>query len=128
MLPATRMLSALLSFATQLTALAYVSNSASEEDQEDGIGVLGAAMGSGNSFISLGRIVGPIWAGFIFDIMGNSCSPSRQTSRRAFSSLSKPPFVSTPTQFAAIISRVEGREGVQRVEGSAHSTKPIEPA
>ena len=63
------MLSALLSFATQLTALAYVSNSASEEDQEDGIGVLGAAMGSGNSFISLGRIVGPIWAGFIFDIM-----------------------------------------------------------
>jgi len=28
----------------------------------------GAAMGLSNSFMSLGRIVGPIWAGFIFDI------------------------------------------------------------
>jgi len=25
-------------------------------------------MGLGNSFINLGRIVGPIWAGFIFDV------------------------------------------------------------
>ena len=25
-------------------------------------------MGLGNSFISLGRIVGPIWAGFAFDL------------------------------------------------------------
>jgi DHA1 family multidrug resistance protein-like MFS transporter len=28
----------------------------------------GAAMGLSNSFMSLGRIVGPIWAGFIFDV------------------------------------------------------------
>jgi DHA1 family multidrug resistance protein-like MFS transporter len=28
----------------------------------------GIAMGLSNSFISLGRIVGPIWAGFIFDV------------------------------------------------------------
>ena len=28
----------------------------------------GAAMGLGNSFMSLGRIVGPIWAGSIFDV------------------------------------------------------------
>ena len=28
----------------------------------------GAAMGVSNSFMSLGRIVGPIWAGLIFDV------------------------------------------------------------
>jgi len=28
----------------------------------------GAVMGLGNSFINLGRIVGPMWAGFIFDV------------------------------------------------------------
>ena len=28
----------------------------------------GAAMGLGNSFMSLGRIVGPIWAGLVFDV------------------------------------------------------------
>ena len=28
----------------------------------------GAVMGLSNSFISLGRILGPIWAGFIFDV------------------------------------------------------------
>jgi DHA1 family multidrug resistance protein-like MFS transporter len=27
----------------------------------------GAAMGLGNTFLSLGRIVGPLWAGFVFD-------------------------------------------------------------
>jgi DHA1 family multidrug resistance protein-like MFS transporter len=27
----------------------------------------GAAMGLGNTFLSLGRIIGPLWAGFIFD-------------------------------------------------------------
>jgi len=32
----------------------------------------GAAMGLSNSFMSLGRIVGPIWAGFIFDVNVNS--------------------------------------------------------
>jgi len=28
----------------------------------------GAAMGLSNSFMSLGRIVGPLWAGFVFDV------------------------------------------------------------
>jgi DHA1 family multidrug resistance protein-like MFS transporter len=28
----------------------------------------GAARGLSNSFMSLGRIVGPIWAGFVFDL------------------------------------------------------------
>jgi DHA1 family multidrug resistance protein-like MFS transporter len=28
----------------------------------------GVVMGLSNSFMSLGRIVGPIWAGFIFDV------------------------------------------------------------
>ena len=32
----------------------------------------GAAMGLSNSFMSLGRIVGPIWAGFIFDANVNA--------------------------------------------------------
>ncbi len=31
----------------------------------------GATMGLSNSFMSLGRIVGPIWAGFIFDVNVN---------------------------------------------------------
>jgi DHA1 family multidrug resistance protein-like MFS transporter len=28
----------------------------------------GAVMGLGNSFMNLGRIAGPIWAGLIFDV------------------------------------------------------------
>ena len=28
----------------------------------------GAAMGLSNSFVSLGRVVGPVWAGFVFDL------------------------------------------------------------
>ena len=31
----------------------------------------GAAMGLSNSFMSLGRIVGPLWAGFVFDLNPN---------------------------------------------------------
>ena len=31
----------------------------------------GAAMGLSNSFMSLGRIAGPIWAGFVFDVNVN---------------------------------------------------------
>ena len=31
----------------------------------------GVVMGLGNSFINLGRIVGPIWAGFLFDVHSN---------------------------------------------------------
>jgi len=35
---------------------------------QDGSVGQGVVMGLGNSFINLGRIVGPIWAGFIFDV------------------------------------------------------------
>jgi DHA1 family multidrug resistance protein-like MFS transporter len=28
----------------------------------------GMAMGLSNSFMSLGRIIGPLWAGFVFDL------------------------------------------------------------
>jgi DHA1 family multidrug resistance protein-like MFS transporter len=28
----------------------------------------GAAMGLGNTFLSLGRVIGPLWAGFVFDL------------------------------------------------------------
>jgi len=44
-------------------ALALISKQAS--------GGHGAVMGLSNSFISLGRILGPIWAGFTFDINVN---------------------------------------------------------
>jgi DHA1 family multidrug resistance protein-like MFS transporter len=29
---------------------------------------MGVAMGLNNSFMSLGRIAGPLWAGFMFDV------------------------------------------------------------
>jgi len=35
------------------------------------VGGQGAAMGLSNSFMSLGRIAGPVWAGFIFDVNVN---------------------------------------------------------
>ena len=38
--------------------------------KQDSLGQ-GAAMGLSNSFMSLGRIIGPIWAGFIFDVNPN---------------------------------------------------------
>ena len=44
-------------------AFALISNQA-EKDQ-------GAVMGLSNSFMSLGRIIGPIWAGFVFDLDPN---------------------------------------------------------
>jgi hypothetical protein len=44
----------------KLTLLALISRRAG--------GGQGAAMGLGNTFLSLGRIVGPLWAGFVFDV------------------------------------------------------------
>jgi len=41
-------------------AFALISKGAGEDQ--------GSAMGLSNSFMSLGRIIGPIWAGFVFDI------------------------------------------------------------
>jgi len=41
-----------------------------ERAQGDAVGQ-GATMGLSNSFMNLGRIVGPIWAGFIFDVNVN---------------------------------------------------------
>jgi DHA1 family multidrug resistance protein-like MFS transporter len=58
MLYASRALSGLLSSATAATAMAYISDSTSEEDRGSGIGMLGAAMG-------LGLIVGPGLGGWL---------------------------------------------------------------
>lgn len=33
-----------------------------------GIELESAAMGLSNSFVSLGRVIGPIWAGLVFDL------------------------------------------------------------
>ena len=58
---------ALLSLASRRAPL----RQASLDDARDGqgrAGGQGAVMGLGNSFINLGRIVGPMWAGFIFDV------------------------------------------------------------
>jgi DHA1 family multidrug resistance protein-like MFS transporter len=48
--------------------LSLASRQTNSGDAQDVRAGQGAVMGLGNSFISLGRIVGPIWAGFIFDI------------------------------------------------------------
>lgn len=61
MLFAARILSGVLSSATSPTTMAYIGDSTSEEDR-------GGGMGLSNSFMSLGRIVGPLWAGFVYDI------------------------------------------------------------
>ena len=58
MLYASRALSGLLSSATAATAMAYISDSTSEEDRGSGIGMLGAAMG-------LGLIIGPALGGWL---------------------------------------------------------------
>jgi DHA1 family multidrug resistance protein-like MFS transporter len=58
MLYASRALSGLLSSAAAATAMAYISDSTSEEDRGSGIGMLGAAMG-------LGLIVGPGLGGWL---------------------------------------------------------------
>jgi len=58
MLYASRALSGLLSSATSATAMAYISDSTSEEERSGGIGMLGAAMG-------LGLILGPGLGGWL---------------------------------------------------------------
>ena len=58
MLFASRALSGLLSSATLGTAMAYISDSTSEEDRGSGIGMLGAAAG-------LGVIIGPGVGGWL---------------------------------------------------------------
>lgn len=58
---------ALLSLASRHSAHRQVPGQARDRAQEEAVGQ-GAVMGLGNSFINLGRIVGPIWAGFIFDV------------------------------------------------------------
>jgi DHA1 family multidrug resistance protein-like MFS transporter len=51
------------------TALLSLASRRSSLRQAQGrAGGQGAVMGLGNSFINLGRIAGPIWAGFIFDV------------------------------------------------------------
>jgi DHA1 family multidrug resistance protein-like MFS transporter len=54
---------------TVIIALAS-KRAALRQAQGDAVGQ-GATMGLSNSFMNLGRIVGPIWAGFIFDVNVN---------------------------------------------------------
>ncbi|MBC7224586.1 MAG: MFS transporter [Anaerolineae bacterium] len=58
MLFAARALSGILSSATQPTALAYISDSTSEEDRGRGMGLMGAAMG-------VGMVLGPGLGGWL---------------------------------------------------------------
>jgi DHA1 family multidrug resistance protein-like MFS transporter len=57
----------LLSLASKRATLRQPQGSSLRQAQDRTAGQ-GVVMGLGNSFISLGRIVGPIWAGFIFDV------------------------------------------------------------
>ena len=50
-------------FATAILTPAVSSLTSKRADTQQGM-----AMGLSNSFMSLGRIAGPLWAGFVFDI------------------------------------------------------------
>jgi DHA1 family multidrug resistance protein-like MFS transporter len=62
-LPAVLLTIALFTVPNALLRPAVISLTSKRADTEQGV-----AMGLNNSFNSLGRIVGPIWAGFVFDI------------------------------------------------------------
>ena len=47
---------------------AMIRPSVSSLTSKRAVGGQGMAMGLNNSFMSLGRIVGPIWAGLVFDV------------------------------------------------------------
>ncbi len=59
--------------ATLPTAMAYISDSTTYDERGEGMGVIGAALGVGmvlgmnNAFQSLGRVIGPLWAGSLID-------------------------------------------------------------
>lgn len=58
----------LLSVAYFVTSNAMLNPSVNSLISKRASGGQGMAMGLANSFLSLGRVVGPLWAGFIFDI------------------------------------------------------------
>jgi DHA1 family multidrug resistance protein-like MFS transporter len=64
-LPAV-LLTALFTVSNALLRPAVISLTSKRADTRQGV-----AMGLNNSFNSLGRIVGPIWAGFAFDVNYN---------------------------------------------------------
>jgi DHA1 family multidrug resistance protein-like MFS transporter len=53
--------------------LSLASRQTNSGDMQDRRAGQGEVMGLCNSFVSIGRIAGPIWAGFIFDV--NACYP-----------------------------------------------------
>jgi DHA1 family multidrug resistance protein-like MFS transporter len=65
-LPAVLLTIALFTVPNALLRPAVISLTSKRADTEQGV-----AMGLNNSFNSLGRIVGPIWAGFAFDVNFN---------------------------------------------------------
>ena len=60
----------IISLASKRATLRQPLWQAQDKAQGSAVGQ-GATMGLSNSFMSLGRIVGPIWAGFIFDVNVN---------------------------------------------------------
>jgi DHA1 family multidrug resistance protein-like MFS transporter len=62
-LPAVLLTIALFTVPNALLRPAVISLTSKRADTEQGV-----AMGLNNSFNSLGRIAGPIWAGFVFDV------------------------------------------------------------
>ncbi|MCJ7703738.1 MAG: MFS transporter [Anaerolineales bacterium] len=97
MLFVSRILSGILSSATSPTTMAYIGDSTTKDERGRGMGILmfiafftlttallspavsaliskwsnmeqGITMGWSNAFMSLGRIIGPLWAGFVFDV------------------------------------------------------------
>lgn len=60
----------IIALASKRATLRQPLRQAQDKAQGSAVGQ-GATMGLSNSFMSLGRIVGPIWAGFIFDVNVN---------------------------------------------------------
>jgi DHA1 family multidrug resistance protein-like MFS transporter len=61
-------LTVMLTISIFIFATALLTPSVTSLTSKRATGMQGMAMGLTNSFISLGRIVGPLWAGFVFDI------------------------------------------------------------
>jgi DHA1 family multidrug resistance protein-like MFS transporter len=68
MLLATNLVTVILTIGFFIVSNAMLRPSVSSLTSRRATGGQGVAMGLNNSFMSLGRIIGPIWAGFLFDV------------------------------------------------------------
>ena len=68
MLPALNLATILLTVGFFIISNAMLRPAVSSLTSRRARGGQGVAMGLNNSFMSLGRIVGPVWAGFLFDV------------------------------------------------------------